>query len=273
MDYSASFLFVVNDDSNTTHSVLALASSLGIRCEAFSTAKAFLNRFTPSLTGCVLADLRLDEMSGLELQTTLVARGSILPIIFLSAAADLAMAVRAMKNGALTVLEKPFRSEELAEAVRHGLEINGELCEVVARRVEVTRRLETLTVQERHVLEMIIEGTPNKRITRVFGVSQRTVARLRARIYEKMCVESAFELARVIANTGALPTSDGQDPSSIGGREFRTHVSGDCSHGVSPENGGRQTILSPPHFQRDPWCMPSASGKSDRKHPLGPANQ
>ena len=250
MDYLESFLFIINNEPDTRDSVHVLASSLGIRCEAFSSAKAFLNRFTPSLAGCVLADLRLNEMSGPELQTALVARGSILPTIFLSASTDLAMAVEVMKNGALTVLQMPFRSEELADAARRGLEINGKIREVVARRDEVRRRLESLTAQERHLLEMIIDGIPNKRITRVFGVSQRTVARLRARVYEKMCVESAFELARVIASSGVLPAVDGQGHSSINEKEFRAHASGDCIDGVSSEGGRQQaSLLPPPHFQ------------------------
>lgn len=265
MDEAAGRLFVINADPEIRNSVEALASSFSVPCEAFSTAKAFLQRFTNTLAGCLIADLSRSEMSGPELQDALVERGSFLPIIFLSAVPDLATVVRAMEHGALTVIPLPFRSEELAEAVHRGLRIDRESRELAAQRAEVRRRLESLTAQERRVLEMIIDGTPNKRITRVFGVSQRTVARVRARIYEKMCVESAFELARVIANSGALPAVDGQERFSIKEREFRTHLAGDLAYGVSSEDDGRPAIPPPPHFQHDQLRMLSRT--FERKQP------
>ncbi|MGO8713169.1 MAG: response regulator transcription factor [Rhizomicrobium sp.] len=264
MEGAGYYLFVIHDDPDTRRSIDALASSLGIQCEAFSSAEVFLNRFAPSMAGCLLADLRIEETGGLELQRALAARGSILPIIFLSDAADLTTAVQAMKNGALTVIPMPFRAEELAEAVRRGLEINRESREIISKRAEVRRRLESLTAKERRVLEMIIEGIPNKRITRVFGVSQRTVARLRARVYEKMCVESAFELARVIANSEVLPAVKSQQHLLVNGKEFRTDIADDYTRDIVPESGGRQAVLPPPHFQQDQRHMPS--GRSDRKH-------
>jgi FixJ family two-component response regulator len=265
MDYLAPSLFVVIDDPDTLDSVSSLASSRGIQLEAFSSADTFLNRFTPSMAGCLLAELCAEGIAGSELQTLLAARGSILPIIFLSVSASLIAVVRAMKNGALTVISAPFRAEELAEAVRRGLEVNRESREFLAKRVEVQRRLDSLTTQERRVLEMIIEGMPNKRITRVFGVSQRTIARLRARVYEKMGVESAFELARGIVNSGTLPVVDGQERSLVSGGELGTHVSRDRIRGVSPEAGGRLAILQPPHFPHDQPRL--LSRKSDRQHP------
>jgi FixJ family two-component response regulator len=265
IDCSESLLFFITDEPKTRAFGSALASSLGVRCELFSSAEEFLARFSPSLAGCLLTDIHLKNMSGLELQDALAARGSTLPIVFVSDSVDVARAVRAMMNGALTVIEKPYRTDDLVEVIRYGLQTNRKVHTVVAKRAEVRRRLQSLTVQERRVLEMIIEGIPNKRITRVFGVSQRTVARLRARVYEKMCVESAFELARVIAESRALPAVDGQEYSLVNGKQLRTQVRGDYAHDVAPENGGQQTIVPPPHFQHDQQPMPS--GKSDRKHP------
>ena len=264
MDYSTPFLFVVNDNPDTWDPIRSLASLLQIQFAAFSSTETFLNRFTQSMAGCLLVDLHLKNMSGLEFQDALAARGSILPVIFASDSRDLATVVRVMKNGALTVIPMPFQAEELAEAVRRGLEINMEARQLAARHAEVRRRLALLTAQERRVLEMIIEGTPNKRITRVFGVSQRTIARVARRIYEKMCVESAFELARVVANLAELPAVGGQERSLIRGREFRTHVSGECITGVSLESDGRQTALPPPHFQHEERRM--ISRKSEREY-------
>ena len=114
---------------------------------------------------------------------------------------------------------------------------------------------------------MIIEGTPNKCIKRVFGVSQRTIARVRVRVYAKMCVESAFELARIVAPAGALPAIDSQRRSLLNGKELRTRVAEDDTDSVSFENGGRQANLRPPHFQQDQRRMPSGN---TRQKPLGP---
>jgi FixJ family two-component response regulator len=257
MDHTESVLFAINVDTGTRNCGLALAARLGIGFELFSSAGEFVNHFRPSLAGCLLADLQPKDMSGLELQDALAARSSTLPIIFLASAGDLATVVRAMKNGALTVIEVPFQPEELAEAVRCGLEANSVFRETVARQIEVRRRLESLTAQERQLLEMIIEGTPNKRITRVFGVSQRTVARLRARVYEKMCVESAFELARIIANSGVAPAIDGQVPFFLPGREVEANVSRDCGLGRLRETARQQGMLPPPHYQQGPRRLPS----------------
>ena len=117
-------LIVIHDDPGARYLIDALTLSLGIQCEAFSSAEEFLACFRPSLAGCLLTDLHLKNMSGLELQDVLTLRGSILPIVFVGDSVDVATAVRAMKNGAVTVLERPYQTAELIEAIRGGLQIN-----------------------------------------------------------------------------------------------------------------------------------------------------
>ena len=115
-------LFVVDDDSKSRKAVAALASSLKIRCETFASAEGFLDRYDPSLTGCALVDFRLGGMDGLQLQERLQAMGSTLPVVLISAYADVSLAVRALKGGAVAFIEKPYKDDELADAIRKALE-------------------------------------------------------------------------------------------------------------------------------------------------------
>ncbi len=122
MKTSPSTLFVVDDDPKSRKAVAALASSMKIQCELFASAEAFLNRFDPSLSGCALVDFRLGGMDGLQLQECLRAMGSKLAVVLISAYADVPMTVRAMRSGAVTVFEKPYQNDDLADAVRKALE-------------------------------------------------------------------------------------------------------------------------------------------------------
>ena len=208
MDGTGCFLFVINDDPDFRDLWNPLALSIGVPYKLLSSAEDFLDHFSRSLAGCLLVNLHLKGMSGLELQQVLAAQSSVLPIVFVGRHVAVATAVRAMRHGASTVLEEPFRDEELIEAIRQALETNRKAREAAANLAEVRRRLQLLAVQESRLVEMILEGTPNKCIMRVFGVSQRTIARLRAKVYKKMGVESAFDLAKMMAESGALQPVD-----------------------------------------------------------------
>ncbi len=200
MNESVATLFVVDDEPDARRGVAALASSMGIRCETFASGEELLDRFNPAAAGCLLVDLRLTGMSGLELIERLAVKGSTLPVILISAFADVRTTVRAMKNGALTVIEKPYQADELADAIRAAVESNRQSREERARRAEVRRRISTLTPRERQTMEMIMAGKPNKAIARELNLSQRTVDRTRAVLLEKMGVESAVGLARVVTD-------------------------------------------------------------------------
>jgi two-component system, LuxR family, response regulator FixJ len=218
MDFADSALFVVDDDATARRAVEALASSLNIPCRSFSSAEEFLDYHRPSLAGCLLLDVGLPGMSGLELQERLSAVGSTLPVILISGRADVASAVRGMRRGALTMLEKPYQADELADAIREAMQCHARVRESHAIHAEVQRCLATLTPREHALMEMVITGMPNKRIARILGTSSRTVDRLRARVYEKMCVESAIELAQAVADFRAATVTTPQDSRSGPGR-------------------------------------------------------
>jgi FixJ family two-component response regulator len=198
-------LFVVDDDPDACRSAAALASSMGIDCQAFSSAESFLESHDPSRPGCVLIDLRLGGMSGFDLQEQLAARGSTLPVIVISAYADVPATVRLMRKGALTVLEKPYQADELAEAIRLAFEVDDRGRETRARHRQAQRCIGKLSPRERDAMELIVAGKPNRWIARHLGVSPRTVDRLRAAVFRKMEVETAVELARIV---GELRASD-----------------------------------------------------------------
>jgi len=204
MKNSESTLFVVDDELEARHSINALASSLGISCETFASAEAFLERFTPSLSGCVLIDLVLEGLSGIELQTRLTEMGSTLPVILISAFADVPITVRAMRNGALVVLEKPYRANELTDAIREAFQVNRWSRQAGVTCGELQRRMRTLTARERHVMELVLADTPNRVIAANLKVGRRTVDRVRSTILQKMGTQSVVELAQQV---GALRIS------------------------------------------------------------------
>jgi RNA polymerase sigma factor (sigma-70 family) len=203
MNGSEATLFIVDDELDARRGVVALASSMGIRCEAFASGEELLERFRPTAAGCVLIDLRLKGMSGLDLLTQLAAWGSTLPAILISAYADVRTTVQAMKSGAFAVIEKPYQADELADAIRAAIEADRNAREAEAKRADVRRRLVSLTPRERRAMELVLAGNPNKAIARELDVSQRTVDRVRAAVLKKMGVESAVELTRIVVESQA----------------------------------------------------------------------
>jgi FixJ family two-component response regulator len=190
-------VYVVDDDPAMRRSVAFLAESVGWAVTACDSAEAFLAA-RPAPPGCVVLDVRMPTMSGLELQQALHARGVALPIIFVTAHADVSLAVQAMKQGAFELLEKPFRSQELldaiAQAVRHSSQ------EHVSRteRATVLARYEQLTPREREVAVRVARGQPNRAIAEVLGISAKTVQVHRQHVLEKLEVHSAAELAALL---------------------------------------------------------------------------
>jgi len=196
-------LFVVDDEPSACKGVAALAMSMGIPCETFLSAEAFLEAYDPSRAGCVLIDLRLKGISGVDLQQRLVAMGSTLGVVLISAYADVPTAVKGMQNGAVALLEKPYRDDQLTDTIRAAFEVNRRLREEKTRQAEVQRRLDSLTERERQLMEAILQGKPNRVIARDLGVSQRTVDRLRSSVFKKMNVDSAVGLARAVGERRA----------------------------------------------------------------------
>jgi FixJ family two-component response regulator len=191
-------VFVVDDDASVLDSLQFLLKSVGIDAETFSSAYEFLEVYDPDKPGCLVLDVRMPGMSGLELQEELVARGSALPIIFLTAHADVPMAVTAVKTGATDFIQKPFRDQELLDKIQHAIEQNARLREELAEHSQIARRIASLTPREREVMALIVEGRANKVIAHELGLSQRTVEIHRARVMEKMQAESVALLVQMV---------------------------------------------------------------------------
>ena len=186
----------------------ALAFSIKIPCETFASAEVFLDRYDPSLTGCVLVDFRLGGMNGLQLQERLLALSSALSVVIVSANADVPMAVHALKNGAVAIIEKPYKNDELADAIRKAIDRSVTVRQSLSESADERRRFASLTSQELKVLDLLTAGTPQKRMVRLLKVSRRTVNRLIGSVYSKMGLSSAGELAGMMARLGQSASND-----------------------------------------------------------------
>lgn len=198
-------VFVVDDDPAMRDSLRWLIESTGLHVETFADAYAFLARIRPDLPGCLVLDVRMPGMSGLDLQTELARRGIGLPTIVLTGHAEVPMAVRAVKAGAIDFIEKPFSDQLLLDRVRQGIEMDHQERDGRARRAEVLRRMGLLTHREREVLDLVVGGKANKEIAAALGLSPKTVEVHRAHVMEKMQASSVAELVRLalFAHAGA----------------------------------------------------------------------
>jgi FixJ family two-component response regulator len=190
-------VFIVDDDANVRRSIQELLSSVALRSEAFATPQEFLESKRDDCPGCLVLDVRLPGMSGLDCQRKLAEAGVTMPIIFITGHADVPMTVRAMKSGAVEFLTKPFRPQELLDAVQQGLDRDRELREKRRDTAEVRNRYETLTARERDVMELVVSGLLNKQIAAEIGTVEHTVKIHRGRVMEKMKADSLPALIRM----------------------------------------------------------------------------
>lgn len=190
-------VFVVDDDQAMRTSLQWLIESTGMQVRTFDSADAFLAAYYPGRAGCLLLDVRMPGMSGLELQSYLAREGYRLPVIIITGHGDVAMAVKAMKSGALDFIEKPFHDEDLLRSIRNALELDQRQRVSRANRAEIAARLAELTPREHEVMGMVTEGKSNKEIAAALGVTAKTVEAHRARVMEKMRAESLAELVRM----------------------------------------------------------------------------
>jgi len=191
-------VYVVDDDELARRSVCALVRSMQIRAESFSSAEEFLEHYRKGQPGCLVTDVRMLGLSGLELQEKLQELDISLPVIVMTAFARVPMTVEAMKRGAVTLLEKPCEDNQLWEAIRDALARDAATRSVYERREEYRRRLATLTPAEREVADLIVAGELNKVIAKRSGVSIRTVEARRHQVFEKTLVDSVAELVRLV---------------------------------------------------------------------------
>lgn len=196
-------VFVVDDDDAARDSLVMLLKSDGLASRGFASAHDFLATFQPEARGCLVSDLRMPGMDGIELIRELKGIGCILPVIVITGHADVSRAVDAMKAGASDFLEKPFESEQLLRVVRACLEDNDLAVDATAAKTRVLRRLESLTARERQVLDLILEGASNKVIAAKLAISPRTVEIYRANVMSKMRADSLSDLIRSTITAGA----------------------------------------------------------------------
>lgn len=189
-------IFIVDDDDAFRDSLEALCESVDLHTESFADAASFLEAFDPNRPGCLLLDVRMPGISGLELQVELEERNSPLPIIFLTGHGDIEMAVTAMKRGARDFLTKPIRHQDLLDRVHSALRDLDRDRRVHREHVELEARRARLTPREMEVFELVVEGLPNKVISNRLEISQRTVELHRAQVMKKMEADSLADLVR-----------------------------------------------------------------------------
>ncbi len=190
-------VFVIDDDPAMRDSLEALLESFGYKVLTFGSAPAFLASPALAQAGCVVADVRMPEMDGLELQQRLKEQGSALPVILMTGHAEVPLAVKAMKAGAVDFLEKPFEDSQLVDSVNRALERAKSANEANVSARMAQERLGLLTERERQVLDLLVAGKPNKLIAYELSISPRTVEIHRARVMEKMGVRSLADLVRM----------------------------------------------------------------------------
>jgi FixJ family two-component response regulator len=190
-------VFIIDDDSGVRQAVQDLVESVGLRAESFATGQEFLNKKRTSDPSCLVLDVRLPQMSGLDFQRKLADFGMQIPIIFITAHGDIPMSVRALKMGAVEFLTKPFRDQDLLDAIQQALQRDRAAQEQWAEVHELHERHQALTAREREVMTLVVSGMLNKQIAAEIGASEATVKIHRGNVMQKMQAGSLVELVRM----------------------------------------------------------------------------
>jgi FixJ family two-component response regulator len=216
MSHEVPTVFVVDDDRSVRDGLRRLLSSLGMTVEVFPTAQAFLGARRPDAPGCLVLDVRLPGLSGLDLQQELAKTDTTLPIIFLTGHGDIPMSVRAMKAGAIEFLTKPFREQDLLDAIRQAIERDRTARAERRELTELRRRYDTLTPRERDVMAGVVAGLLNKQIAAELGSAEATVKEQRGQVMQKMQAGSVADLVRSAGRLGIGPSSAPGTPTKVG---------------------------------------------------------
>jgi RNA polymerase sigma factor (sigma-70 family) len=210
-------VFIVDDDEAVRKAVSRLLRSAGIAAAVFASPRDFLAQYDPATPGCLVLDLAMPDFNGLQLQTTLSEKGSILPIIFLSGQGDVSKSVQAMKHGAFDFLTKPVNAKNLLPTIHAAIERDAVARREQAKLSELRAGLNTLTPREREVFEHVVSGKLNKQIGSDLGITEATVKMHRARVMAKMKVQSVAELARLTERCGIRGNDSLNQQSNRGG--------------------------------------------------------
>lgn len=211
-------VFVIDDDGPARDSVCLLVRSMGIRALAFESAEQFLQGFDSDCPGCVITDVRMPGLSGVQLQEALLEKSIGIPVIVLTGYASTALTVRAMKNGAVTLLDKPYQDNDLWDAVRNALTQDATHRQRSMRMREIRERLGRLTPKEVSVLDLILKGRPNKLMAAELKVSERTVENRRREIFRKTETKSVAELVRLAIEGGWDDSAEIGESEQVGDR-------------------------------------------------------
>jgi two-component system response regulator DctR len=197
---STGVVYIVDDDEAIRDALGWLFQSRGVTAQCFASAEEFLGAWRPGISGCLVLDIRMEGMTGLELFDRLCELGAKLPVIFLTGHGDVPMAVSALKKGARDFIEKPFNDNDLVDKVIDALAWEAERQASAADAASLSQRLENLTLRERQVMEKVLAGKLNKVIADDLGITMRTVEVHRAHLFEKMGVKTAVELAQLLSS-------------------------------------------------------------------------
>jgi len=195
-------VFVVDDHASMRDAISRLLNAVGLTVQTFASARAFLNRRLPDVPGCVVLDVRLPGLSGLDLQREMVERGIHIPVVFITGHGDIPMSVQAMKAGAVEFLTKPFRDQDLLDAVRSGILLDRKEREERAELAELRDCVRQLTQREQEVMSLVVSGLLNKQIALQLGTSEKTIKIHRSQVMRKMRANSLADLVRMSQRLG-----------------------------------------------------------------------
>ena len=195
-------VYIVDDDDGMRRALTVLMTTVGYQPVAYSRPADFLAKYDPNNPGCLILDVRMPEMSGLEVQQHLNKSGSMLPVILMTGHGDIPMAVQAMKDGAFDFLQKPFRDQDLIDRLNAALKQDIENRATIEKHADLKRRAESLTPREKEVMALVVDGHANKVIAIDLGLSERTVEIHRANVMEKMGARSVAHLVKMHLTLG-----------------------------------------------------------------------
>jgi len=195
-------VFVIDDDASMRDAISRLLNAVGLTVQTFASAREFLNGKLPDVAGCVVLDVRLPGLSGLDLQREMVQRGIHIPVVFITGHGDIPMSVQAMKAGAVEFLTKPFRDQDLLDAVRSGIQLDRKEREERAELAELRDCVRQLTQREQEVMSLVVSGLLNKQIALQLGTSEKTIKIHRSQVMRKMRATSLADLVRMSQKLG-----------------------------------------------------------------------